>query len=299
MKIALCIEGGGAKGAYEAGVIKALYDNGIKEYAAVAGTSIGAINGYFVTTGNIEKLAYIWNNLDENMGGSGIEIVDNTVNNDVIIKAMYTLEEGSRKDIPLYVNYVEVNNKCVEEKVVETSKESKEKCLEYVKYRYTLEEGSRKDIPLYVNYVEVNNKCVEEKVVETSKESKEKCLEYVKYSSLLPFNPTKQKGFKEGFIEDVADGVHDGKCLDGGMSRGLIIDPVLEVNPDKIVVISTKDDYEISDELAEEFGKDNFVIARPKKKFDPRATLNLNGDFCRKIFAEGYEIGQELAKEFK
>lgn len=252
MKIALCIEGGGAKGAYEAGVIKALYDNGIKEYVAVAGTSIGAINGYFVTTGNIEKLAYIWNNLDENMGGSGIEIVDNTVNNDVIIKAMYTLEEGSRKDIPLYVNYVEVNNKCVEEKVVETSKESKEKCLEYVKY-----------------------------------------------SSLLPFNPTKQKGFKEGFIEDVADGVHDGKCLDGGMSRGLIIDPVLEVNPDKIVVISTKDDYEISDELAKEFGKDNFVIARPKKKFDPRATLNLNGDFCRKIFAEGYEIGQELAKEFK
>lgn len=95
MKIALCIEGGGAKGAYEAGVIKALYDNGIKEYAAVAGTSIGAINGYFVTTGNIEKLAYIWNNLDENMGGSGIEIVDNTVNNDVIIKAMYTLEELS------------------------------------------------------------------------------------------------------------------------------------------------------------------------------------------------------------
>lgn len=252
MKIALCIEGGGAKGAYEAGVIKALYDNGIKEYAAVAGTSIGAINGYFVATGNIEKLAYIWNNLDENMGGSGIEIVDNTVNNDMIIKAMYELEEGNRKDVPLYVNYVEVKNKCVEEKVVETSKKTKAKCLEYVKY-----------------------------------------------SSLLPFNPIKQKGFKEGFIEDVADGVHDGKCLDGGMSRGLIIDPVLEVKPDKIVVISTKDDYEISEELAAEFGKDNFVIARPKYKFDPRATLNLNGDFCRKIFAEGYEIGQELAKEFK
>ena len=59
MKIALCMEGGGAKGAYEAGVVKALYDNGIKEYAAISGTSIGAINGYFLATGNMEKLAYM------------------------------------------------------------------------------------------------------------------------------------------------------------------------------------------------------------------------------------------------
>ena len=252
MKIALCMEGGGAKGAYEAGVVKALYDNGIKEYAAISGTSIGAINGYFLATGNMEKLAYIWNNVEENLGGTSVQIVDNKVNNDNLIKGLYILEEDCRAEIPLYVNYVEVHDKCIEEKIVETSKLDKNECLECIKY-----------------------------------------------SSLLPFNPIKQKGFKEGFIEDVAEGAYEGECLDGGMCRSLIVEPVLEVNPDKIVIISTQNDYEVPEELIEEFGKDKFVVARPKQKFEPGATLNLNMDFCRKIFADGYEIGQELVKEFK
>lgn len=252
MKIALCMEGGGAKGAYEAGVVKALYDNGIKEYAAISGTSIGAINGYFLATGNMEKLAYIWNNVEENLGGTSVQIVDNKVNNDNLIKGLYILEEGCRAEIPLYVNYVEVHDKCIEEKIVETSKLDKNECLECIKY-----------------------------------------------SSLLPFNPIKQKGFKEGFIEDVAEGAYEGECLDGGMCRSLIVEPVLEVNPDKIVIISTQNDYEVPEELIEEFGADKFVVARPKQKFEPGATLNLNMDFCRKIFADGYEIGQELVKEFK
>lgn len=252
MKIALCMEGGGAKGAYEAGVVKALYDNGIKEYAAISGTSIGAINGYFISTGNMEKLAYIWNNVEENLGGTSIQIVDNKVNNDNLIKGLYILEEDSRAEVPLYVNYVEVHDKCIEEKIVETSKLDKNECLECIKY-----------------------------------------------SSLLPFNPIKQKGFKEGFIEDVAEGAYEGECLDGGMCRSLIVEPVLEVNPDKIVIISTQNDYEVPEELIEEFGADKFVVARPKQKFEPGATLNLNMDFCRKIFADGYEIGQELVKEFK
>lgn len=252
MKIALCMEGGGAKGAYEAGIVKALYDNGIKEYAAISGTSIGAINGYFLATENMEKLAYIWNNVEENLGGTSIQIVDNKVNNDNLIKGLYILEENNRKEIPLYVNYVQVHNKCIEEKIVEISKVDRDKCLEYIKY-----------------------------------------------SSLLPFNPIKQKGFKEGFIEDVAEGAYEGECLDGGMCRSLIIEPVMEVNPDKVVVISTKDDYEVPKELMEKYGKDKFVVARPKYRFEPGATLNLDMNFCRKIFSEGYEIGEELIKELK
>ena len=31
MKLGLCLEGGGAKGAYQAGVVKALYDGGINK----------------------------------------------------------------------------------------------------------------------------------------------------------------------------------------------------------------------------------------------------------------------------
>lgn len=45
--IGLVLEGGGAKGAYHVGAIKALYDNGYS-FDGIAGTSIGAINGAMV-----------------------------------------------------------------------------------------------------------------------------------------------------------------------------------------------------------------------------------------------------------
>ena len=41
---AIALEGGGAKGAYEIGVWKALDEAGVK-YNAVSGTSVGALNG--------------------------------------------------------------------------------------------------------------------------------------------------------------------------------------------------------------------------------------------------------------
>ena len=40
---------------YQAGVIKALYDRGINKFNAISGTSIGAVNGYFIFTNNVEK----------------------------------------------------------------------------------------------------------------------------------------------------------------------------------------------------------------------------------------------------
>lgn len=47
MKTGLVLEGGGAKGAFHCGAIKALYDHGYS-FDGVAGTSIGAINAAFV-----------------------------------------------------------------------------------------------------------------------------------------------------------------------------------------------------------------------------------------------------------
>ena len=66
MKIGLCLSGGGAKGAFQAGVIKGLYDKGISKFDAISGTSIGAVNGYYVFTGNIKKLEDMWINIEIN-----------------------------------------------------------------------------------------------------------------------------------------------------------------------------------------------------------------------------------------
>ncbi|NLL56588.1 MAG: patatin-like phospholipase family protein [Clostridiales bacterium] len=63
MKIGLVLEGGGAKGAYHVGAVKALYDNGYS-FDGVAGTSIGAVNGaMIVQDDNYEVCLDMWTNI--------------------------------------------------------------------------------------------------------------------------------------------------------------------------------------------------------------------------------------------
>lgn len=62
-KRSLVLSGGGARGAYEVGVVKALYEQGIS-FDFAFGTSIGAINATFIAQGDIEHLEYLWTHLD-------------------------------------------------------------------------------------------------------------------------------------------------------------------------------------------------------------------------------------------
>jgi predicted acylesterase/phospholipase RssA len=64
---ALVLSGGGARGAYEAGLIGALAAMGrindgspLQPYEAVCGASIGTLNGWFVATGQYTKLRELW-----------------------------------------------------------------------------------------------------------------------------------------------------------------------------------------------------------------------------------------------
>jgi NTE family protein len=59
MKYGLALEGGGAKGAYHVGAVKALIENGY-EFGAVTGTSIGSINAAMIAQKDIETLEKIW-----------------------------------------------------------------------------------------------------------------------------------------------------------------------------------------------------------------------------------------------
>ena len=62
MKTALVLAGGGAKGAYEAGCIKALEE--LKQhYEIVTGTSIGALNGLLIAQQDLEALYTLWNTI--------------------------------------------------------------------------------------------------------------------------------------------------------------------------------------------------------------------------------------------
>ncbi|MFH1562566.1 MAG: patatin-like phospholipase family protein [Nitrospirota bacterium] len=58
-KIGLVLSGGGAKGAYEAGVVKALIDARIK-FDVIAGTSVGGLNAVLIAANQIDDLITVW-----------------------------------------------------------------------------------------------------------------------------------------------------------------------------------------------------------------------------------------------
>lgn len=59
----LILAGGGAKGAYQMGAWKALREMGVK-IDAIAGTSIGAINGALIAQGDYDRAIELWNNVE-------------------------------------------------------------------------------------------------------------------------------------------------------------------------------------------------------------------------------------------
>lgn len=59
---AIVLEGGGARGAYQVGVWRALEEAGIR-YNAVAGSSVGALNGAMMTMRRLEQAEELWKNI--------------------------------------------------------------------------------------------------------------------------------------------------------------------------------------------------------------------------------------------
>ena len=64
-KLGLVLEGGGVKGAYQVGAMKALDELGVS-YDGIVGTSIGAINGALYLDGGIDKMLDVWRKIKTN-----------------------------------------------------------------------------------------------------------------------------------------------------------------------------------------------------------------------------------------
>lgn len=62
MKLGLVLAGGGARGAYEIGVYRALKELNI-EFDIITGTSVGAINMFMIVQHDFEELTKVWENI--------------------------------------------------------------------------------------------------------------------------------------------------------------------------------------------------------------------------------------------
>src|SRR5436190_22943718 len=61
-RVGLVLEGGGAKGAYAIGCLRAFHDSGIR-FDAVAGTSVGALNAAILSTNKLAFGEGFWESL--------------------------------------------------------------------------------------------------------------------------------------------------------------------------------------------------------------------------------------------
>lgn len=89
MKRAVVLSGGGAKGAYEIGVWKALRRLGIK-YDIVTGTSVGALNGVLMVQDDYYKALKLWYYMDYN------KVID------IEIKGKYSTKKGKEEILKKY-----------------------------------------------------------------------------------------------------------------------------------------------------------------------------------------------------
>lgn len=97
MKYALALGGGGARGAFEAGVWNALREMN-KEIQAIAGTSVGAVNGAAFAAG-VETDA-LWNNIKARNIVPGIKN-DNILSADSILNSALDILKGGIDILPL------------------------------------------------------------------------------------------------------------------------------------------------------------------------------------------------------
>lgn len=62
-KVGLVLSGGGAKGAYHVGCVRALEMAGVTHYQVISGTSIGAVNGALIATSTPTALESVWKSI--------------------------------------------------------------------------------------------------------------------------------------------------------------------------------------------------------------------------------------------
>lgn len=120
---ALCLEGGGAKGAYQIGAWRALKEAGVR-INAVAGTSVGALNGALICMGDLETAEDIWKNISQSQI---MEVAEDTVTqfwegnakwNDWMETLLKCASEGGADITPLK----ELISNYIDEKKIRTGK---------------------------------------------------------------------------------------------------------------------------------------------------------------------------------
>lgn len=255
----LFIQGGGAKGAFEAGAVYAMHEKGL-EFDIIAGTSIGAVNGYFIYTNNIENMKEIYTETDLQNEVGDIEITD-TIPNDFIIEKLKALKGKKSYVKSFYVNYINIKDGKLKEIRADVSKLTKEEALACVKYSsllpYVCPDGI-KNVPFTKVAESFNSKVIFDK-----------------------------------FHEKVREGKYNNFNMDGGILNNNFMEPFINNHVDKLYLLVLHNNFEIPRYLLDNYKRENIILIQRKKLFKYNDSLNYDKKFLCELFQEGYDAARK------
>ncbi|HHT96934.1 MAG TPA: patatin-like phospholipase family protein [Clostridiales bacterium] len=198
----IVLEGGGAKGAYQIGVWKALLEKNIK-IKGVAGVSVGALNGALICMGDYKQAEDLWSNISySSIMDVNDESMDNIINRKLKEISLQAIREDGKKIISDGGFDVEPLKKLIRE-AIDENKIRKSK-IEFIIGTFSLSE--LKEVELNVEDIE-----------------KGKLGDFLMASASLPF-----------FKNEKLDGK---RYIDGGVTNNLPIDMLIRRGYKDIIVI--------------------------------------------------------------
>ena len=259
-KIGLCLSGGGAKGAYQIGVLEAFKEKGIFDtFTAMSGTSIGAANISILSSRGIDVAKEIWFNLPDNslvkeesfrekLKKYGMKAFD---------KGIYTMDTFQQ----VMINQIDFENLNNKECYVTISEIGiKEKGLpQMIKAsfdHYIMKKGKAHYIPLHTL-------------------SEEDCMKVITASCSIPvaFPPV----IKE-----------EKKYVDGGLYDNTPVHPLVDSGCEEIYIIDIGFIKQPVN-YKKKYPNIKFHIIKPSKRIG--SVLNFDKEHAKNIFSIGYQDG--------
>ncbi len=257
MKIGLFLAGGGAKGAFQAGVITGLHERGIN-FDVICGTSIGAINGYFVYTDNIPLLKDMWWNQDGSVQEE-MQVDDVVIENKSIVKVLKSLSENNEKDRHMFVNYIHISSG----KIIEL-------------------------------YDDIAGLPLDEKMLRIRYSA---LLPRAKESLGDNFTLENAFNIRS-FLKDLKTGKYEGMNLDGGVYNNSFMRGFISKKVDYIFAVPFDIDFKIPKELTYLYKPEQICIIKPEIAFGVDDTFRFETDFCREWFNRGYNQAKRVNMDF-
>ena len=257
MKIGMVLAGGGAKGAYEIGVWKALREFKIDKYInVISGTSIGALNAILFMQGDLEIAEELWCNISK-------ETVLPTDNKDLIARGiLVTLGSKNMKFVKKYIP-----------KALEAGNISRDGLVnildDYIDFNRVL----NRNITCYASCTEIPD--FVPKYFKINEYDLDTIKNILLATSALPMIYESQR-------------VEGNQYLDGAMVDNIPIQPVYGEKCDIIIVVSLSNTLNINKRM---YPNTRFIEIVPKVMDESfvDGTLGFTRDGAEKRIKQGYE----------